>query len=226
LAKPAFPHAGEWNKFWESGQSPKRARVSFSKRRILNLLQPFVVKGKRALDAGCGSGFFSKYFCDERMKATSLDYSSQALQLTREMTDGRSDIVQADLLNPDITLEITEKFDLIFTDGLFEHFDADDQNLIMMNLKRLLAEGGLIVTFVPNKFSPWEWIRPLFMPGIEEKPFTMKELLALNARNGLTLLRSGGINVWPYYGSPDRWLGPSFGMLLYTISKVHEPIQS
>ena len=222
MQRVALPQAGEWNDFWEKSSSGVKSRVSFSKKRILNVIQPYVVSGKRALDAGCGSGFFSKYFCDEGMRTTSLDYASQALHLTKEMTAGRSLIVQADILNPDIASELTERFDIIFTDGLLEHFEADDQNLILHNLKKLLSENGVLITFVPNKLSPWELIRPMFMPGIEEKPFDMKQLVRLNESNGLMLLRKGGINVWPFYGSPDRWLGPKFGMLLYTIAKAHE----
>jgi SAM-dependent methyltransferase len=222
----AYPNAGHWNKFWENALGNRALRPSFSKKRLLHLLQPYVARTKRALDAGCGSGFFSKFFCDEGMETVSLDYSTQALALTKEMTQGRSGLIQADILNPDITGEIAQRFDLIFTDGLLEHFDGDDQNLIMLNLKRLLDEGGVIVTVVPNKFSPWELIRPLYMPGIEEKPFVLKELRSLNERNGLVILRSGGVNVWPFYGSPDAWLGGRVGMLLYTIAKAHEPPQS
>jgi len=226
LNKLVLPRYDDWNKFWESSSSKKRTHVSFSKRRILNIIQPYVVRGKFALDAGCGSGFFSKYFCNEGLQATSLDYSSQALHIAKEMTDGRSNIIQADLLNPDITGEITDRFDIIFTDGLLEHFEIDDQNLIIHNLKKFLNEQGVIITFVPNKLSPWEIIRPFFMPGIEEKPFDLKELIDLNVKNGLTVIRSGGINVLPFYGSPDLLIGSKFGMLLYTISKANEFAQS
>lgn len=219
----ALPQAGDWNHFWEANTNKRLGHVSWSKKRILNVIQPFVVRGKSALDAGCGSGFFSKYFCDEGMDTTSLDYSQQALLMTKDITAARSNIIQADLLNPEIVNEIPQKFNFIFSDGLFEHFSDDDQNIIMLNFKRLLNKDGVIVVIVPNKYSPWELIRPIFMPGIKEEPFTMNQLLNLNKRNGLVVLNNGGINVIPVVLSPDKLLGRYFGMLLFTIAKVHDP---
>jgi len=219
-SKLALPNAGDWNRFWETNKVS--SRPSWSKRRILDIIQPYAVRGLSAMDAGCGSGFFAKYFCDEGMHTTALDYSAQALAMTQEMTQSKATIVQADLTNPDITGEITTRFDLIFSDGLLEHFSGDDQNLIMLNLKKLLKENGVLISFVPNRYSPWELIRPYFMPGIKEDPFTMKQLIDLNKKNALLILRSGGVNTLPIAFSPDGILGPSWGMLLYTIAKKQE----
>ena len=82
----------------------------------------------------------------------------------------------------------------------------------------VVKPGGHIVTFVPNRWSPWELIRPFFMPGIAEKPFVLNELLDLNRRNDLAIVESGGVNVLPYAVSPEM-MGPAFGMLLYTVAK-------
>ncbi|HLF17273.1 MAG TPA: class I SAM-dependent methyltransferase [Candidatus Omnitrophota bacterium] len=222
MNKTALPAAGDWNTFWEQSSLRIPKEASWSKRRILDVMQPYVARGKYALDAGCGSGFFSAYFCDSGMRTTSLDYSSQALALTKEKTRGRSQVIQADLLNPDLTNVIQERFDLIFSDGLLEHFEPDDQNLILLNLKRLLKEEGVLITVVPNRWSPWELIRPLWMPGIQEKPFTLKELRNLHERNALTILAQGGINTLPLRFSGDLLFGATFGMLLYVITKKNE----
>ena len=34
----------------------------------------------------------------------------------------------------------------------------------------------VFITVVPNCWSPWEIIRPIFMPGIEERPFVLSQL--------------------------------------------------
>ena len=115
--------------------------------------------------------------------------------------------------------DIDDRFDLIFSDGLFEHFSKTDQDKIFKNLISLLSDKGVIVTFVPNKFSPWELIRPFFMPGIKEAPFVLSELVDLNQRNGAEVIGRGGINVFPFALSPDKIIGHLFGMLLFTISK-------
>ena len=113
---------------------------------------------------------------------------------------------------------MNERFDLIFTDGLLEHFSTKEQDAILQNFISVLAPGGVIVTVVPNRFSPWELIRPIFMPGIEEKPFTLRGLISLHKRNGMAILDQGGVNVIPFCFSPDRLLGGHCGMLLYCVA--------
>jgi len=60
------------------------------------------------------------------------------------------------------------------------------------------------------------------MPGIEEKPFTLQELVDLNVRNGLVVLARGGLNTFPFRLSPEGGVADRFGMLLYTVAKRKE----
>lgn len=212
------PKDTDWNNFWSREQSQRFSKLSWSKRRILEVLQPRCLSGFFALDAGCGSGFFTKFFCDQGLSATALDYSESELKMAGQMTQGAAKLVRADMLNENLAEMMAERFDIIFTDGLFEHFSETEQDKIMRNLMSVSKPGGYIVTFVPNRWSPWELIRPFFMPGIEEKPFVLKGLLDLNRRNDLAVVKSGGVNVLPYAISPE-FLGPRFGMLLYTVAK-------
>ncbi|MDP8213495.1 MAG: class I SAM-dependent methyltransferase [Candidatus Zapsychrus exili] len=181
-----------------------------------------VSKDKKILDAGCGSGFFSKYFICSEAKTYSLDYSVEALEITKKITNNKTIILNNDLLSSDLREEISDRFDIIFSDGLFEHFKKEDQDKILNNLINVLSTDGIIITFVPNVFSPWQILRPFFMPGIKEKPFTFKELINLNERNNLKVILEGGINVFPFVFSPDKLLGKIFGMLLFTFSKKNE----
>lgn len=212
------PQDNDWNRFWGRSQSQRFSKLSWSKQRILDVLKPFCQSGLFALDAGCGSGFFTKFFCDQKMTATALDYSENALQMAKEITHGEAKLIAADMVNDVLSDRLDHRFDVIFTDGLFEHFSIDDQDKIMRNLFSVLKPDGYIVTFVPNRWSPWELIRPFFMPGIEEKPFVLQGLIDLNRRNNLEVVRAGGVNVLPYRFSPE-FLGSAFGMLLFTIAR-------
>jgi len=211
------PQASDWDRFWQSSQEDKK--ISWSKRRILRLLEPLLAGRKTALDAGSGSGFFANYFCQKSLKTTAVDYSQQALAMTIEKTQGKAQVLKCDLLCDDLLQKPFEKFDIIFSDGLFEHFSLSDQNKIMQNFISVLSDRGVIVTVVPNRFSPWEIIRPFFMPGIEEKPFVLSQLIKLNQDNGLSVLQSGGLNTFPFAFSPDQLFGRFFGMLLFTIAQ-------
>lgn len=215
-----LPEAKDWNNYWELGQTQRFTRISWSKRRIIRVLQPYICKGDAALDAGCGSGFFAQFFCESGMRTTALDYSRSALEIAGSKTRGRAKLVQADLVKEELSQKLTDKYDIIFTDGLLEHFVPADQDTIIRNLSGVLSSKGVIVTFVPNRWSPWELIRPFYMPGIKEDPFRLSELVDLNQRNHLEVLDQGGVNTLPFAFSPDAMLGSTFGMLLYTIAKL------
>ncbi len=214
-----LPQDKDWNRFWNRPGSKQFSQISWSKRRILNVLQPYAVRKKLALDAGCGSGFFSRYFCDQGMETLAADYSQSALDMAQTVTDGQCRLLKADFLNERLDEQLKSRFDLIFSDGLLEHFTAQQQDAIIRNWTSVLSERGVMVTFVPNRFSPWELIRPLYMPGIEETPFILKELVDVHARNGLKIIAKGGVNTLPFRFSPDPWMGSLFGMLLYVVAK-------
>ncbi len=217
------PHSHNWDNFWKKNPTDKQKSISWSKRRILCVIEPYTEKGKRILDAGCGSGFFSKYFLDQGLQVVSLDYSDQALELTRRMTEGAVRVIKHDLLSQDVSKTVGEKFDIIFSDGLLEHFAFQEQCQMLKNFSSLLKDKGILLTFVPNRWSPWELMRPFFMPGIGETPFMLKNLVHLLSRNGFSILQAGGINVLPFSFSPDQILGSSFGMLLYAIARKNVP---
>ncbi len=214
---PSETNSQNWNVFWKAETEFSRAKISWSKRRILKLLTPYLSAGLKVLDAGAGSGFFSKFFLEKNCSVTALDYSSQALTLTRQNTENKcEEYLQKDLLDDLWQQAYAGKFDLIFTDGLFEHFDFERQQKILKTFKRLKSNSGIIATFVPNKYSAWTLIRPFLMPGIEEKPFTFSKLCELH--KDFALLQSGGINVLPFKLSPE-FLGKNLGMLLYCFVK-------
>jgi SAM-dependent methyltransferase len=217
------PQHTDWNRFWDRTQSKRFGKVSWSKRRILQVLDPYLFAGKSVLDAGCGSGFFSRHFCEKGLNTCALDFSAAALATTKENTDNRVVLCQADMLHDNLQEKLKKCFDLVFSDGIFEHFCGPDQDVMMQNLIAVTKREGLIVTFVPNRWSPWELIRPIYMPGIDETPLIMKELLNLNHRNGLRVIADGGVNTLPFKFSPEGKIARYFGMLLFTIA---QPIMS
>jgi hypothetical protein len=200
-----LPSDVNWNSFWTDKDLNKIKRPSWSKKRMMKILAKYTSFDLRVLDAGS-------------CKTYSLDYSIDALNLTRKMTSGRSKAyLQEDLLNPEFGEKYKGQFDLIFSDGLFEHFVQKDQCKIIDNFIKLKSKNGIIVTFVPNLLTWWTIVRPYLMPGIEETPFILESLKGLHSE--LEIIESGGINVLPLSTSPDSLLGAKLGMLLYCIGK-------
>jgi SAM-dependent methyltransferase len=209
-----------WNEFWQRSVDSRFTKLSWSKQKIMAILRPYLARDILVLDAGSGSGFFSSFFISQGCKTYSLDYSAQAIDMTRKQTYGRSvAYLCQDLMDSAFAVEYAGRFDLVFSDGLFEHFPPLEQDRIFMHFMMIKKWDGIIATFVPNKFSFWTLVRPLFMPGIAEQPFTLKELAALYLRNTCSIVTAGGINVFPIRYSPDTLLGSRFGMLIYAIGR-------
>lgn len=209
----------EWNKFWSGKQNSQIKNPSWSKRRIMNILDKYIDKDMTILDAGCGSGFFSNYFISKGCKVYSLDYSEKALEIARKVTQSKAfEYLKRDLLDEDLAHEFENTFDLIFTDGLFEHFSKEEQEKILKAFITMKKKDGLIVTFVPNRYSFWTFIRPIFMHGIKEKPFTLRELTSFIEGLEQKVIEKGGINVLPVKYSPE-FLGEGIGMLVYVVSR-------
>ncbi|MBF0441478.1 MAG: class I SAM-dependent methyltransferase [Oligoflexales bacterium] len=217
MASKLKTESGNWDNFWRMNRDSRFTKISWSKRRIIGILDPFAKSGLNVLDAGSGSGFFSNYFISKNCNVYSLDYSEDALDITRRVTLGRSkEYIKADLLDERFGERYLNTFDVIFTDGLFEHFSAFEQKKIMDNFRRVKKDDGTVFTFVPNRFSFWTVVRPFFMPGIHEVPFTRKKLLELH--QGMKIVGDGGLNVLPVPLSPDRLLGPLLGMIVYVVA--------
>jgi len=218
LESKNLPDEHNWNEFWQANNSSQFTKKSRSKTRIIHRLEPLIKPQMTVLDAGCGSGFFSNYFIRRGCRVYALDYSKDALIIAEKLTGLKAEAyLNLNLLDAGLGAEYKNKFDIIFSDGLLEHFNKEQQLQIIENFKEMKKSSGMIATFVPNKYSWWQVIRPLFMPGIKEKPLTMKALIELHA--GLDLIDKGGLNVLPLSFSPDKILGSRIGMLIYTFTR-------
>lgn len=207
----------QWDHFWSAKGSARFARKSWSKIRIMRILDGIAREGMEVLDAGCGSGFFSTYFLDKGCRVWALDYSETSLEITRKNTQNRcQDYLKEDLFQPDWKRPFQNKFDLIFSDGLFEHFSEEGQRRLMECFRSLKKRNGIVATFVPNRYSGWQFVRPLIMPGIREVPFTPSKLIQLHL--GMHVLKTGGLNVLPLRFSPEKLLGSQWGMILYCLA--------
>jgi len=212
--------SGNWDSYWKAKQGGRFTKISWSKKRILKILNKYLEKYMTVLDAGCGSGFFSSFFVENSYNTYVLDYSEKAIQLAKEVTDNKAkEYICEDLLNNEFAQKYFSKMNAVFSDGLLEHFPFDSQIKILNNLNQVLRPQGLIFTFVPNRYSLWRFIRPFLMPGISEKPFSLKELIAKHKKAGFEILECGGINLLPIAFSPDRILGKWFGMLVYVVAR-------
>jgi ubiquinone/menaquinone biosynthesis C-methylase UbiE len=112
------------------------------------------VGGLKIIEIGAGTGRTSIELARRGAEVTILDISERSLELARKFakkadkkTQSRLKYVLADALNPGLS---AESFDLLFHQGLLEHFRSPFP-LLKAN-RRLLRKGGLIVVDVPQTF--------------------------------------------------------------------------
>lgn len=115
-------------------------------------------RGKKILDAGCGSGFSSSLLLGGALNQ--MDYLgvdiSDATHIARERFKElglRGDFIQESIT----TMELDKKFDIIFCEGVLHHTSNPFQSL--RNLVSHLNQKGLIMFYVYKRKAPVrEWV--------------------------------------------------------------------
>ncbi len=130
--------ADEFDSKMNMYDTEKRVRVLFEQ------LLPEDLSGKRLLDAGSGTGWFSKRATERGASVTSIDIGHQLLRKVGEKCEtdrAACDICQTGLAG--------ESFDFIVSSEVIEH--VPNPRLSITELNRLLKPGGVIVLSTPNK---------------------------------------------------------------------------
>lgn len=164
--------AGEWDARLDRDELGKRLRLVFGR-----LLSPQAVEGRRTLDAGCGTGNFSRVLAEWGARLVSLDIGPTLAAMAREKSGAAP--VCADLL----ALPFADgAFEVVLSTEAVEH--TADPRQAVRELSRVLAAGGTLVLTTPNR---------LWHPAI---------VLA----TALRLRPYGGLENWVWPGELERWL--------------------
>ena len=196
----------QWDEYWKG----REVKTTINKERMMEVLKRHV-KGK-VLDVGCGSGFFSKFFTDMNCKVFSLDYANEPLKLTGSL-DKEIKLIKGNVLRAPFE---DETFDLIFSDGLLEHYKNPIS--LVHKFAKLVKEGGIVATFVPNLISYWIFIKRFKLGKIKEYRFGLNKLIDMHEKSGLKIIESGGLSTFPLKVSPE-FLAKHIGRIIYVIAK-------
>lgn len=103
------------------------------------------------IDCGCGEGLFLRFIAEqfENIDLTGIEYSD-AIEKSRKL--GEDLDLEFNLIHGDIfdewDAQYLEKFDVVMSVGLIEHFREPSEILVQMN--KLLKPGGVMVTIIPS----------------------------------------------------------------------------
>ncbi|TPW19974.1 MAG: 2-polyprenyl-6-hydroxyphenyl methylase / 3-demethylubiquinone-9 3-methyltransferase [Elusimicrobia bacterium] len=164
--------AGTWDATLNQDEQGKRLRLAFGR-----LLAPESVRGRRVLDAGCGTGNFSQVLAGWGARLVSLDIGPSLAALARKKSGAPA--VCADLM----ALPFPDgAFDLVFSTEAVEH--TTEPRRAVDELARVVAPGGTLLLTTPNR---------LWRPAI---------VLA----TALGLRPYEGLENWVWPGDLERWL--------------------
>lgn len=182
--------AAEWDGRMDKDELGKRLRLVFGR-----LLREDDVRGRRVLDAGAGTGHFSKALADRGAWLISMDLGEKLLERVRAKCGSETVVGSVlDIPFPDA------RFDLVLCTEVIEH--TTDPRRAVAELARVTAPGGLLLVTVPNRL----W-RPavLLANALRLRPYRgyenwvgYRELRSWIEEAGLRVELQRGFNLLPH----------------------------
>ena len=140
-----------WETFWQKKENVHEY-YSNSDRVLRNLTRIMDISGKKVLEIGAGTGRDSLNLVEYKAEVYQLDYAFNALKLMKEVVAETG--LNAYLIGGDaFQLPFPDgSFDVVFHQGLLEHFrEPKATNLLKENV-RVLKPGGLLLVDVPQRY--------------------------------------------------------------------------
>lgn len=191
-----------WDSFW--GRKQQVHKVYPASPSVLKaILSNCTISGTRILEVGAGTGRDSIELSERGAEVYVLDFAEQSLRivaaLNNESKVGGLRAVRGDALRAPFR---DGSFDLVFHQGLLEHF-REPMDLLRDNY-RLVKPGGLCLCDVPQTFHIYSLIKHILIAANRwfagwETQYTMHSLRRL--------MQSAGFEIVHTYGD---WMRPCF----------------
>lgn len=140
---------------------------------------------KKTLELGGGTGLLSrKASIRFGSEYTIIDSNLRAKKHFESIHNGDGNFIHADLLDDEMTSQISEKYDLVFSDGLIEHFLGDDQDKIVDMHRRFCSKRGYVIIAAPTN-STFSRLFSTFVTY--EQGLSRSEFEFLLEKNGLEI---------------------------------------
>lgn len=102
----------------------------------------------RVLDAGCGSGVFSRYLASLGWQVTAIDASAEMIETARNATANAEQITYEVSTIEQFSAE-PNSFDAIVSFSMLEYLEEDHKAIA--KLAKMLRPNGVLVVSVPNR---------------------------------------------------------------------------
>ena len=140
-----------WETFWQKKENVHEY-YSNSDRVLRNLARTVDLAGKTVLEIGAGTGRDSLHLVEYKAVVYQLDYAFNALKLMKDVVAESG--LEAHLIGGDaFQLPFADgTFDIVFHQGLLEHFREPTATNLLKENARVLKPGGLLLVDVPQRY--------------------------------------------------------------------------
>ena len=107
-----------------------------------------LLSGHRVLELACGTGVWTEMIAQGAESVVATDINEEMLEVARELGEGLDNVTwrQADVFNLPADLEGEGgTFTAVFMAGLWSHFNRDEQDAFLAQLKKRLGKEVLLV---------------------------------------------------------------------------------
>lgn len=121
---------------------------------LIELIETGKIKPCKAIDIGCGEGFYSIYLAKKGFKVTGVDISENAVKLARQNAlkhNVKINFIALDVLDLDKT---NDKFDFVLEWALIHHIKPEQREKYVRNVKKILNKGGKYLSICFNNQNP------------------------------------------------------------------------
>jgi 2-polyprenyl-3-methyl-5-hydroxy-6-metoxy-1,4-benzoquinol methylase len=161
-------------------------------------------KGDRILDIGCGDGFFSRRFFNEKCSAIdAIDIEPSAIATAKEynyspkINYSLQDITKGDLPRND--------YDVVVWDGAIGHFSADATKIMLDKIKRSMKPDGVFTGSESIGFADYDHLQQFYsledFHNLFKNHFRYVHLKSITYRTGI--FHIGGERTEGYWRCSD-----------------------
>lgn len=121
----------------------------FGQDRRLALIDAYApLRGRRILDVGCGTGTYVEHLRQFSEQVYGIDIEPERI------AEGSKRLPNLLVAAAERLPFLSESFDVVLLHEVLEH--VEDDRLVVANAHQLLAPGGRMVIFAPNRLYPFE----------------------------------------------------------------------
>lgn len=146
-----------WDSYWQSYWNWEKVFRKITSEVYFSLINEYCdsLEGKKIIELGCGTGLTSAKLAEYGADVTLIDSSEDALRIAEK--NFKTIGVEGKFIYGNVFdlpgSEFTDQFDIVFSEGLVEHFLGNERQKIFDIHSKLAKKNGMVFIAIPNIYN-------------------------------------------------------------------------